>query len=75
MSALMKVPVEFVEAVAEMRFPPKVDARLQELMDRNTEGLLTDSERRELESLAELSELMSWFRTQALHILGHDLVA
>jgi len=36
-------PVEWVEAVSGLRLPPKVDARLQHLIDRNTEGLLTDS--------------------------------
>jgi len=39
-------------------------------MDRNNEGLLTDSEREELEALAELSEKLSLVRAEALQILG-----
>jgi hypothetical protein len=39
-------------------------------MDRNTEGLLTESERAELETLAELGEQLSLVRAQALQLLG-----
>ena len=37
--------VNFVENVADLRFPPKADARIQVLMDRNTEGGLSPAER------------------------------
>lgn len=70
MTAMLEAPVEFVESLATMRFPAKTDRRLQELMDRNTKGDLTMAEKDELESLAELSETMSLFRGQALHLLG-----
>lgn len=66
----MKDPIEFAEAVAALRFTPKVDQRMQQLMDRNTNGLLTDSEREELEALAELSENISLVRAKALVFLG-----
>ena len=39
-------------------------------MDRNNEGLLTESERAELEALVELSERLSLVRAGALHLLG-----
>jgi len=39
-------------------------------MDRNNEGLLQESEREELEALAELSEQLSLVRGEALQILG-----
>jgi len=39
-------------------------------MDRNTEGLLQESEREELEALVELSERLSIVRGEALQILG-----
>jgi hypothetical protein len=39
-------------------------------MDRNTEGLLTDSERTELEALVELSETLALVRATALQLLG-----
>ena len=66
----MEAPIELAESVAAMRFPPKADARLQWLMDRNTDGLLTASEREELEALVELSESMALVRAQALRVLG-----
>jgi len=39
-------------------------------MDRNTEGLLQESKREELEALVELSERLSIVRGEALQILG-----
>jgi hypothetical protein len=39
-------------------------------MDHNTEGLLTDVERAELEALVELSETLALVRAQALQLLG-----
>lgn len=65
-------PVELVEAVAALRLPPRADHRLQELMDRNTNGLLSTSERAEMESLVDLSENMSLIRARALHLLGRN---
>jgi hypothetical protein len=62
--------VDFVEAVANMRFPPKVNARLQDLMDRNTNGQLATTEREELAALAAVSEEMSLIRGQAFVLLG-----
>ena len=43
---------------------------MQRLMDRNNEGLLTDSERCDLESLVEWSESISLMRAKALQLLG-----
>ena len=70
MPAVIQTPVDLVEAIADLRFPPKSDRRLQALMDRNTEGRLTPAEREELEALVELSEMMSLVRARALHLLG-----
>ncbi len=67
-------PLEFVKALADLRFPQKTDERLQGLMDRNTEGQLAEAEREELESLVELSERLSLVRAQALHLLGRKSV-
>jgi hypothetical protein len=50
--------------------PAKTDRRLQDLMDRNREGRLTELERAELESLVEMSEAISLVRAKALHLLG-----
>ena len=70
MPAVIQAPVDLVEAISDLRFPPKSDRRLQALMDRNTEGRLTPAEREELEALVELSEMMSLVRARALHLLG-----
>jgi len=70
MSTTIAAPVNWVEAVGKLHFPAKADRRLQELMDRNNEGLLEPSEREELDALAELSEQLSLVRAEALQILG-----
>ena len=70
MSSTVEAPLEWVETVGNLRLPPRADQRLQELMDRNTEGLLTEAERADLESLVELSERISLVRAQALQLLA-----
>jgi hypothetical protein len=70
MATVIEAPLDLVEAVADLRFPPKADRRLQALMDRHNDGALTPAEREELESLVELSETMALVRTRALHLLG-----
>lgn len=70
MSTTIDAPLEWVETVSDLRLPPKADKRLQELMDRNNEGLLTEAERADLESLVELSERLSLVRAEAFLLLG-----
>ena len=70
MSAVVQAPRELLEAVAALRLPPRTDEKLQALMDRNNDGILTPGERDELEALVELSETISLVRAQALHLLG-----
>ncbi len=67
---VVSAPVDWVQSVSELRLPTSADRRLQDLMDRNTEGQLTAEERADLESLAELSEKLSLVRAEALHLLG-----
>ena len=62
MSSTIDAPLEWVETVGNLRLPPRADQRLQALMDRNNEGLLTETERAELEALVELSERLSLVR-------------
>jgi hypothetical protein len=69
-SSTIAAPVNWVIAVGNLHFPAKADRRLQELMDRNNEGLLKESQREELEALVELSERLSLVRGEALQILG-----
>jgi hypothetical protein len=70
MNSTMAAPVDWMESVGNLRFPPKADHRLQELMNRNSEGDLRGAEREELEAWVELSEQLSLIRAEALEILG-----
>ncbi len=70
MSATIEAPVDLMEELVELRFPPKTDARLQTLIAHNTEGQLSAQEREELESLVELNERMTLVRARALRVLG-----
>jgi hypothetical protein len=74
MTGEVQAPRELIESVADMRFPAKTDARLTWLMNRNTNGQLSVTEREELESLVELSERMSLVRAEALRVLGRSPV-
>ena len=68
--ATIEAPIEQMTSIADLQFPRKIDTHLQRLMDRNTEGCLSESERAELEALVELSETISLLRVQALRALG-----
>jgi hypothetical protein len=82
MGTTVSAPVEWVESVSDLRLPLRANERLQQLMNRNTEGLLTETERAELETLVELSETLSLetlvelsetlslVRARALQLLG-----
>jgi hypothetical protein len=72
MAAVIRAPLDMVEAVADLRLPPKTDQHLQWLMDRNNDGELSASEREQLEALVELSESISLIRARALHVLGRN---
>jgi len=72
MSSTIDAPLEWVETVGNLRLPPRADQRLQALMDRNNESLLTETEHAELEALVELSERLSLVRAGALHLLGRS---
>ena len=72
MTAVVQAPRDLVEAFADFRLPPKADAQLQSLMDRNSDGTLSPAERDELEALVELSQQMALLRARALHALGRQ---
>jgi len=73
MASVIETPVGMLEAVAELRLPPRADRRVQDLMDRNNNGALTPQERDELESWVELSEALSLVRAQALRLLNRPI--
>jgi len=70
MNSVIAAPVDWIESVGDLRLPSKADHYMQQLMDRNNEGLLSETEREELEALTELSERLSLVRAKALQILG-----
>jgi hypothetical protein len=70
MSATIEAPASLIESIGDFRLPPQTDRQLQNLMDRNTEGLLQPIEKEELAALAALSEEISLLRAQALQLLG-----
>lgn len=70
MAATIDAPQQWVENIAMLRLPEPADRRLQQLMDRNNEGLLSEQETADLAALAELSEQLSLVRAEALHLLG-----
>ena len=65
MAILVEAPLSMIESVADLRFPPRTDRRLQSLMDRNNEGELSADETVELEALVELSQTFALVRAQA----------
>jgi hypothetical protein len=69
---VVSAPLDWVEFVSDLRLPPKADRRLQDLMDRNTEGQLTAEEFEDLEFLVELSQNLSLARAKARHLLGRS---
>jgi len=73
MNAVIQAPVDLMEEVAALRLTPKMDSQLQDLMDRNTNGLLSPEETRQLEALVEFSERLSLVRAKVLHLLGRKL--
>ena len=68
--SVISAPLDWVELVSDLRLPPKADRRLQDLMDRNTEGQLTAEEAADLEYLVEFSQTLSLVRAEALRLLG-----
>ena len=70
MIANAETPAAVLEDVAELSFPPETEARMSWLMDRNTEGALTPTERDELAALVKWGHRISLLRARALLILG-----
>jgi hypothetical protein len=71
-NAIIPAPEAWVRSVCDLRLPPQADQHLQDLMDRNNEGLLQQAEKDELTALAAWSEEVSLLRAEALHLLGRQ---
>ena len=70
MIAANETPAEILEEVANLSFPRETEARMTWLMDRNTDGLLTHTERDELAALVKWGHRISLLRSRALLFLG-----
>jgi hypothetical protein len=69
MSQTIRIPAEFLEEVADFQFPPAIQDQIARLMDKNTEDQLSEDERKELQALVELSELVSLMKGRAKLLL------
>jgi len=59
----MILELEVPDSVARLRLPDGVNARLQELLDKqDSSGALTDAERNEAEGLVDLTDFLSLLR-------------
>lgn len=65
-------PVDVLNELATLKFPPATEARMVELMDRNTEGRLTPTEKDELAALVDWGHRISLLRARALIVLGRQ---
>jgi len=66
MSHVVSFELEMPDDLEGLRFPAGMNARLQELLDRQDRGeRLTPAERREAEGLVSLAELLSLLRLRA----------
>jgi hypothetical protein len=71
MSQSVAIELEVPDDLARFRLPPGVDARLQELLDRQDGGApLTAAEQEEAEGLVDLAELLALLRLRAERLAG-----
>ncbi len=70
MPATIPAPETWIRSIGDLRLPPETDRHLQELMDRNNDGLLQPAQKQELAALAAWSEEISLLRAEALQLLG-----
>lgn len=62
----VQIEIEMPDDLARFTLPQGLQARLQELLDRQDAGtVLTESERQEAEGIVDLSEFMTWLRMRA----------
>jgi hypothetical protein len=65
----MEMQITLDSSLIHFELPPAVHTRLQELLDRQDQGLeLTPAERKEAEGLVELAEFLSLLRLRATRI-------
>lgn len=62
---------EKAEAIVSLAFAREDQERMRELMERNNEGLLTDSERAEMEGFRRVGTLLGILQARARLALGN----
>ena len=68
---LTSLSVAELEALADGLLAPARQARLDELLAKNSEGSLVGAERRELDRLLELADQLTLLKTRARFTLNH----
>ena len=69
MSQTIEIPIQFLKEMANFQFPSSTQERLDQLMDKNNEGLLEENERKELWALVYFNERVSLLKGQAQSFL------
>jgi hypothetical protein len=76
MSRVVAIELELPDDLSMFQLPPGVNARLQELLDRQDSGIrLNEAERREAEGLVDLAELLTLLRLRAERLASKDPAA
>jgi hypothetical protein len=74
MSQMVAIKLEVPDDLAKFHLPPAVNARLQELLDRQDSGeRLTPAERKEAQGLVNLAELLSLLRSRVGRVRNRRL--
>jgi hypothetical protein len=66
------MPLDFAQQLAAMRASPAVQAHIDELADRCTEGKLTDKERAEYQAYVDAIDVISILQAQARSVLARQ---
>jgi hypothetical protein len=64
------MPVEFARALAALKAAPEVQARIDELAEKCTEGLLTEAERSEYDAYVDAIDVISILQAKARSVLA-----
>ena len=65
MGQTVEIPVQFLVEMAGIEFPASTQEKLDRLMDKNNEGLLSAEEREELKALVDINERVSLIKGRA----------
>ena len=66
------MPLKFAQELAAMRATPEVQARIDELADKCTEGELTPEERAEYDAYVDAIDVISLLQAKARSVLARQ---